>query len=111
LEQKKGGGLLVAVLFGVGLAGVGRVLGGVVGMSGGRVGVVGGFFVVAGLVVLGGFGVVLGGLRVVGGGVLVVFGGFLRHGIGNFTAYQGRCVGQSCRLVYEKDMSSCELLH
>ena len=62
-----GDGLLLAVLLGVGLAGVGRVLGGVVGVRGGRVGMVRGLFVVASLVVLGGFDVVLDGLRVVGG--------------------------------------------
>ena len=88
------------MLFSVGLAGVGRVLGSVVGVRGRGMGVVGGFFVVAGLVVLGSFGVVFGGLRVVGGGVLVALGGFLRHGMGML----GRPSGGACACLRAADI-------
>lgn len=73
-------GLLIAVLLGVGLAGVGGVLNGVVLMASGGMGVVGGLLVVAGGVLLGGLGVVLGSFGVVLGGLLVVVCGFGRHG-------------------------------
>ena len=88
------------MLFSVGLAGVGRVLGSVVGVRGRGMGVVGGFFVVAGLVVLGSFGVVFGGLCVVGGGVLVALGGFLRHGMGIL----GRPSGGACGCLRAADI-------
>ena len=76
--------LFLAVLFGVGFAGMAGMLIGMLGMSGRRVRVVGSLFVMAGLMVLGGFSVVFGSLRVVGGGVLVAFSCFLRHGVGVF---------------------------
>jgi len=79
--SEKLAGLLGAVLFGVGFAGVAGVLGGVVVVSRCRMGVMGSLFVVTTFVVLGGFGVVLGGLGVVGGGLFVAFGGFLGHGV------------------------------
>ena len=92
--------LFLAVLFGVGFAGMAGMFIGMLGMSGRRVRVVGSLFVMAGLMVLGGFGVVFGGLRVVGGGVLVAFSCLLRHDVGilygpslvRSTQYAGRPV-------------------
>ena len=73
--------MLLAVLFGVALASLSRMLSSVVRMGRSTIGVIGSLFVIAGLVVLGGFGVVFSSLRVVDGGVPVAFCCFLRHGV------------------------------